>query len=102
MDIDFPFPARFSKALPTAMLVLEWVKKFPIVKSDGPSGLDFKRTATEILSCWLVKSYCQEKYWQCQVKFDLLNLEIKVRIRAPTPLLAEQLSTDNQSGLGEG
>ena len=36
------------------------------------------------------------------VKFDLLNLEIKVRIRAPTPLLAEQLSTDNKSGLGEG
>ena len=28
MDIDFPFPARFSKALPTAMLVLETVKNF--------------------------------------------------------------------------
>ena len=51
MDIDFPFPARFSKALPTAMLVLETLKKFPIVKSDGPSGLDFKRTATETPSC---------------------------------------------------
>ena len=51
MDIDFPFSARFSKALPTALLVLETVKKFPIVKSDGPIGLDFKRTATEIPSC---------------------------------------------------
>ena len=48
MGIDFPFPARFSKALSTATSVLE---KFPIVKSDGPSGLDLKRTATGIPSC---------------------------------------------------